>query len=81
MFARIQSSIADKVREAGITVEFVAPAYTSKTCYVCGHIGQRSSQAEFRCTNADCWVSEYQADSNAAANIAGRVDPWERACR
>ena len=27
--------------------------------------------------NADCWVSEYQADLNAAANIAGRVDPWE----
>ncbi len=66
----------DKAREAGIAVEFVAPAYTSQTCHACGHIGRRSEQAEFGCMNADCWVSEYQADLNAAANIASRVDPW-----
>jgi putative transposase len=75
-FARLQDRIEDKAREAGIAVEFVVPAYTSQTCHACGHIGQRSEQAEFRCTNADCWVSEYQADLNAASNIAGRVDPW-----
>ena len=75
-FARLQGRIADKAREAGIRVEFVVPAYTSQTCHACGHIGGRSTQAEFRCTNADCWVSEYQADLNAASNIAGRVDPW-----
>jgi putative transposase len=75
-FARLQGRIADKAREAGIAVEFVAPAYTSQTCHACGHIGRRSEQAEFRCMNDDCWVSEYQADLNAAANIAGRVDPW-----
>lgn len=75
-FARLQGRIVDKAREAGIRVEYVNPAYTSQTCHACGHIGRRSSQAEFRCTNADCWVSEYQADLNAASNIAGRVDPW-----
>ncbi|WP_049997072.1 RNA-guided endonuclease TnpB family protein [Halococcus sediminicola] len=75
-FARLQGRITDKAREVGIAVEFVAPAYTSQTCHACGHIGRRSSQAEFRCTNADCWVSEYQADLNAASNIASRVDPW-----
>lgn len=75
-FARLQGRIADKAREAGIRVEFVNPAYTSQTCHACGHLGRRSTQAELRCTNADCWVSEYQADLNAAANIAGRVDPW-----
>jgi IS605 OrfB family transposase len=75
-FARLQSRIADKSREAGMRVEFVAPAYTSQTCHACGHLGRRSTQAQFRCTNTDCWVSEYQADLNAAANIASRVDPW-----
>jgi IS605 OrfB family transposase len=75
-FARLQGRIEDKAREAGIRVEFVAPAYTSKTCHACGHIGRRSTQAEFRCTNSECWVTEYQADLNAASNIAGRVDPW-----
>ncbi len=75
-FARLQDRIEDKAREAGIAVEFVAPAYTSQTCHDCGHIGKRSGQAEFRCTNSECWVSEYQADLNAASNIASRVDPW-----
>lgn len=26
--------------------------------------------------NDDCWVSENQADVNAAANIANRLHPW-----
>ena len=75
-FARLTDRIEDKALEAGIPVEFVNPRYTSQTCHACGHIGQRSSQAEFECTNDDCWVSEFQADINAAVNIAGRVDPW-----
>lgn len=75
-FARLQERIDDKARDAGIPVEYVTPAYTSKTCHACGHIGRRSTQAAFRCTNSECWVTEYQADLNAAANIAGRVDPW-----
>jgi len=75
-FARLTSRIEDKAAEAGVPVRFVNPAYTSKTCHACGHIGRRGSQAEFRCTNDECWVSEYQADINAAANIAGRLDPW-----
>ncbi|MFC7231456.1 RNA-guided endonuclease TnpB family protein [Saliphagus sp. GCM10025308] len=75
-FARLTDRIEDKALEAGIPVEFVNPRYTSQTCHACGHIGRRGSQAEFRCTNAECWVTEYQADINAAANIAGRFDPW-----
>ncbi|MCU4802478.1 transposase [Halobacteria archaeon HArc-gm2] len=75
-FARLTGRIEDKALEAGIPVEFVNPRYTSQTCHACGHIGRRGSQAAFTCTNADCWVTEYQADINAAANIAGRVDPW-----
>ncbi|GAA0241355.1 RNA-guided endonuclease TnpB family protein [Haladaptatus pallidirubidus] len=75
-FARLQGRIEDKAAEEGVRVEYVHAAYTSKTCHECGHIGRRSVQAEFRCTNDECWVSEYQGDINAAANIAGRVDPW-----
>lgn len=75
-FARLTERIEDKALEAGIPIEFVNPRYTSQTCHACGHIGRRGSQAEFTCTNPECWVSEYQADINAAANIAGRVDPW-----
>jgi IS605 OrfB family transposase len=76
-FARLTERIEDKSADAGIPVRFVNPAYTSKTCHACDHIGRRGSQAEFRCTNSECWVTEYQADINAAANIAGRLDPWE----
>jgi putative transposase len=75
-FARLSGRIEDKARDAGIPVRFVNPAYTSQTCHACGHLGSRSSQAEFRCTNDECWVTEYQADINAAANIAGRLNPW-----
>ena len=75
-FARLTGRIEDKARDAGIPVRKVNPAYTSQTCHACGHVGSRSSQATFRCTNEECWVTEYQADINAAANIAGRLDPW-----
>lgn len=75
-FARLTDRIEDKATEAGVSVRFVNPKYTSQICHECGHIGSRSSQAEFRCTSDECWVTEYQADINAAANIAGRLDPW-----
>ncbi|WP_435156794.1 RNA-guided endonuclease TnpB family protein [Haladaptatus sp. DFWS20] len=75
-FARLAGRIEDKARDAGIPIRFVNPAYTSQTCHACGHLGYRGRQATFRCTNSECWVTEYQADINAAANIAGRVDPW-----
>lgn len=75
-FARLTGRIEDKALEAGILVRKVNSEYTSQTCHACGYIGSRSSQAAFRCTNPECWVSEYQADINAAANIARRVNPW-----
>ncbi|WP_458210927.1 RNA-guided endonuclease TnpB family protein [Haladaptatus sp. NG-SE-30] len=75
-FARLAGRIEDKARDAGIPVRFVNPAYTSQTCHACDHLGSRNVQAVFRCTNSDCWVAEYQGDINAAANIAGRLDPW-----
>ena len=74
-FARLQGRIEDKAREAGIPVEYVNAAYTSQTCHACDHLGNRNGD-EFRCSNDECWVSEYHADINAAVNIGNRLDPW-----
>ncbi|MDG5760260.1 transposase [Natronococcus sp. A-GB1] len=75
-FARLQGRIEDKAAEAGIRVEYVNAAYTSQTCHACDRLGRRSQQAEFVCPHDDCHITEFQADINAAANIASRVDPW-----
>ncbi|QLD88107.1 IS200/IS605 family element transposase accessory protein TnpB [Natronomonas salina] len=80
-FARLQGRIEDKATEAGIRVEYVNAAYTSQTCHACNRLGRRSQQAEFVCSNDDCHVSGFQADINAAANIASRVNPWGESVR
>lgn len=76
LFSQLQSRIEDKAAERGIPVEYVHPHHTSKTCHACQHIGYRPHQGTFKCTNDECWVSEYQADLNAAAKIAQRLNPW-----
>ena len=80
-FARLQGRIEDKATEAGIRVEYVNAAYTSQTCHACNCLGRRDEQAEFVCPHDDCHVSEFQADINAAANIASRVNPWGESVR
>ena len=74
-FKRLQDAIERKAVEAGMPVEYVHPHHTSQTCHACNHVGYRNSD-EFRCTNNECWVTEYHADINAAVNIAERLDPW-----
>ncbi|MGB9954745.1 RNA-guided endonuclease TnpB family protein (plasmid) [Haloarcula marismortui] len=74
-FARLQGRIEDKARDAGIPVEYANAAHTSQTCHACGHIGTRDGD-DFRCQNNGCHITVFHADLNAAANIAGRVDPW-----
>ena len=56
----------DASRICGVPVEFINPAYTSKTCSRCGQIGNRSKK-KFECLN--CKHVEH-ADANAAFNIA-----------
>jgi putative transposase len=80
-FARLQGRIEDKATEAGIRVEYVNAAYTSQTCHACNRLGRRDEQAEFVCPHDDCHISEFQADINAAANIARRVNPWRESVR
>ncbi|WP_101296869.1 RNA-guided endonuclease InsQ/TnpB family protein [Halegenticoccus soli] len=71
-FAKMHAQLRYKAAEKGIRVETVNPAYTSKSCHCCGERGTRPAQATFRCTNPECWVRDYQADVNAALNIADR---------
>jgi IS605 OrfB family transposase len=80
-FAKMHAQLRYKAAERGVPVETVNPAYTSKTCHVCDETGYRPEQAEFRCTNNECWVSEYQADVNAALNIADRYSSGESRSR
>ena len=76
LFSQLQSRIEDTAAERGIPVEYVYPHYTSNTCHACPYIGYRPRQGAFKCTNEKWWVSECQADLNAAANIANRLNPW-----
>lgn len=79
-YSRIQRRIEDKARTAELPIRYVSPAYTSQTCHACGHLGSRPHRGTFQCANDQCWVSEYQADINAAVNIALRADPWGASC-
>lgn len=80
-FSHIQRRIEAKARTAELPVQYVSPAYTSQTCHACGHLGSRPHRGTFECANDECWVSEYQADINAAVNIANRADPWGASCQ
>jgi len=65
----LQTKVAAKAAEAGITVKKVDPRYTSQRCSRCGHIDRanRPTQDKFLCT-----ACGYQAnaDYNASQNLA-----------
>ncbi|MEV6523028.1 transposase [Longispora sp. NPDC051575] len=65
-------ALHNQARKTGTTIVKVNPAYTSQTCYVCGHIARdnRESQAVFRCVA--CGHQDH-ADVNAARNILARA--------
>ena len=67
-FGQLAAFIGYKARLAGVAVEVVDPAYTSRTCSECGHCekSNRKSRSEFRCKACD---HEQHADQNAARNI------------
>jgi hypothetical protein len=50
----------------------VNPAYTSRTCFICGAVGQRETQALFHCPSCGNTVN---ADVQAALNIEERGHP------
>lgn len=65
-FAQLRFFIEYKSLLNGVKVVVVEPAYTSKTCSVCHHIGKRKNKS-FECNN--CGHNE-DADINASKNIA-----------
>jgi IS605 OrfB family transposase len=65
-FSQLRSFLTYKSLLNGVPLVVVNPAYTSKTCSVCKHIGKRSNKS-FKCAN--CGHNE-DADFNASKNIA-----------
>ena len=69
-FRQLQRFVQYKAEAAGITVEYIDPAYTSQTCSGCGGIGQRTMH-RFVC----CCGNRAHSDLNASRNIARFTGP------
>jgi IS605 OrfB family transposase len=63
---QLQTFIEYKAKAAGIAVEYVNPAYTSRMCSCCGELGQRSKH-RFECPH--CGLRAH-SDLNASRNLA-----------
>ncbi len=67
-FYELRQFLTYKCLLAGIPLILVNPAYTSKSCHKCLHIGNRNGK-NFRCVNPKCnWKGD--SDYNGAKNIA-----------
>lgn len=71
-FRQLQTFMEYKAKLAGVSVLFVDPRNTSKTCSRCGHCdrGNRRTQAEFRCLHCNYSTN---ADFNAALNLRAKA--------
>ena len=65
-FNQLRNFLTYKSLLNGVKLVDVPPAYTSKTCHNCFHIGSRQGK-KFACNNCN---SVFDADENAAKNIA-----------
>jgi IS605 OrfB family transposase len=65
-FQQLQAFVEYKAKAAGIAVEYVDPAYTSRTCSACGRLGSRIRH-RFVC--APCGLRAH-SDVNASRNLA-----------
>ena len=67
-FYQLRTFLEYKGIKEGVEVVAINPAYTSKTCHCCLHIGLRSNKS-FKCTNTRCgWIGD--ADKNGSKMIA-----------
>jgi putative transposase len=67
-FYQLRQFLTYKCLLSGVPLIFVNPAYTSKSCHKCLHIGNRNGKS-FRCVNPNCnWKGD--PDYNGAKNIA-----------
>jgi len=65
-FYQLREFLTYKAQQAGIPLVLVDPAYTSKTCHICGQLGIRNGK-HFKCPSCN-WSGD--ADFNGAKNIA-----------
>jgi IS605 OrfB family transposase len=65
-FRQLQTFVEYKAKAAGIAVEYVDPAYTSRTCSHCGSLGKRIKH-RFECEH--CGLRAH-SDLNASRNLA-----------
>jgi IS605 OrfB family transposase len=72
-FRQLQTFVQYKAEAAGLKVEFVEPAYTSRTCNVCGGLGQRVKH-RFACSCGNLAHSDVNASRNIA-KFAGLFSP------
>jgi putative transposase len=70
-FRKLQSYIEYKARWAGVPIEYVSAAYTSKTCHLCGFINRKLKLTERSWLCPHCGAV-LDRDLNAAINIARR---------
>jgi putative transposase len=70
-FRALQTFIVYKANWEGVQVEFVSPAWTSKTCNVCHYVNRKLklTEREWRCPNCGAILDR---DLNAAINIERR---------
>jgi IS605 OrfB family transposase len=69
-FRQLQTFVEYKAKAAGIAVEYVDPAYTSRTCSHCGSLGKRIKH-RFECDH--CGLRAH-SDLNASRNLARMVE-------
>lgn len=72
-FYQLRQFVEYKAKLAGVPVELIDPAYTSRTCSECGFCAKhnRTSQSNFSCRNCGYTAN---ADYNASRNIAVWAD-------
>ena len=67
-FYQLRAFLDYKGLKEGVEVIAINPAYTSRSCHCCLHIGPRSNKS-FKCSNIKCgWIGD--ADENGAKMIA-----------
>jgi IS605 OrfB family transposase len=71
-FFQLEQFIIYKAQQAGVAMEHVPAAYTSKTCHRCGALGRRKGH-RFACQRC---IRHAHADANAAMNVRD----WQGLC-
>ncbi len=70
-FRQLQSYIDYKAKWAGVPIEYVSAAYTSKTCHLCGYINRKLKITDRSWLCPRCGA-KLERDPNSAVNIEGR---------